>query len=263
MESTTGISTVEKGGPLDAVRGFGTMVGPSVVLDGIFLGAAATLVAGTVRKRKTTAGKLALAGAMLLAPLPAAYLLGFRESLLNWGSTPEDRWQVLPGDDLLPPASITRAIGIDAPAGAVWPWVAQLGQDRGGFYSYTWLENLAGCRMPNASTIHPEWQHREVGETIRLHPMSGLKVTLFEDGRALGIQGWGNLIVQPVDAKRCRLLIREPRPTGPGGLAYLLTLELPHFIMERKMLLTIKERAERAPVACTEANTEHTLPKAA
>jgi hypothetical protein len=262
MESATGKPTIQKGGPLDTARAFGTMFGPSVVLDGIILGATTTLLAGMVRNPKTTPGRLALAGAMLLAPWPAVYLLGFREGVLNWGSTPNDRWQVLPGDDLLPHETITRAIGIDAPAEAVWPWVAQLGQDRGGFYSYTWIENLAGCRMPNARTIHPEWQHREVGETIRLHPMSGLKVTLFEEGRALGMQGWGNVIVEPVDAGHCRLLIREPRPTGPGGMAHLLTLELPHFIMERKMLREIKQRAERA-AARTQATTELALPKAA
>jgi hypothetical protein len=84
-----------------------------------------------------------------------------------------------------------------------------------------------------------------VGETILLHPMSGLKVTLFEEGRALGIQGWGNVVVEPIDETHCRLIVREPRPAGPGGMAYLALLELPHFIMERKMLLGIKERAER------------------
>ncbi|HMA26843.1 MAG TPA: hypothetical protein VKO62_04340, partial [Solirubrobacterales bacterium] len=67
-----------------------------------------------------------------------------------------------------------HAIEVDAPAEQVWPWLAQLGQDRGGFYSYEWLENLAGCRMRNADRIHPEWQHREIGEKVMLHPLNGL-----------------------------------------------------------------------------------------
>ena len=63
---------------------------------------------------------------------------------------------------------------IEAPADAVWPWLAQLGQDRAGFYSYECLENLAGCQMHNADEIHPEWQQREPGETVYLHPLNGL-----------------------------------------------------------------------------------------
>ncbi len=62
--------------------------------------------------------------------------------------------------------------------------VAQLGQERGGFYSYEWLENLAGCEMRNADRIHPEWQQREVGELVMLHPANGLEVTRFEPGRS-------------------------------------------------------------------------------
>lgn len=241
-ESATG--AVPKGGPLDAARAFGVMLGPSFALDGLIL-AAAGAVAGTFMKRpESPRAKIAVVLAELIVAAPLVYLFSLRERILNWGSTPEERVRLLPGDELFPGNTITRAIAIAAPPEAVWPWIAQIGQERGGFYSYDWLENLAGCRMVNANEIHPDWQQRKVGETILLHPLSGLKVTLFEAGRALGIQGWGNIVVEKVDDRHSRLLIREPRPEGRGGVGYLLTLELPHFIMERKMLLGIRERAE-------------------
>jgi hypothetical protein len=82
---------------------------------------------------------------------------------------------------------------VEAPREAVWPWLAQIGQDRGGFYSNEWLENLAGCRMRNAERIHPEWQHREIGEKVMLHPLNGLPVKRFAPGREIGLEGWGLL----------------------------------------------------------------------
>jgi hypothetical protein len=128
----------------------------------------------------------------------------------------------------------------------VWPWLAQLGQDRGGFYSYEWLENLAGCRMRNADRIHPEWQEREVGETVKLHWASGLELTRFEPNRVYALGGW-YFVLEPEDG-RTRLIARGRFPRGRASIAYGLLLELPHFIMERKMLLGIKERAERARI---------------
>jgi hypothetical protein len=157
----------------------------------------------------------------------------------------------LPGDELVPNPAIesTRAIVVGAPVEEVWPWLAQIGQDRGGFYSYEWLENLAGCRMCNTDRIHPEWQHREVGERVYLHPAIGLKVTVFEPGRAIVLEGWGAFVVEPIDENRTRVLLRSRVPRGWVMLYYLLTIEVPHFIMERRMLKGIKERAERAEAA--------------
>jgi hypothetical protein len=128
----------------------------------------------------------------------------------------------------------------------VWPWLAQIGQDRGGFYSYEWLGNLAGCRMQNADQIHPEWQEREVCETVLRHPANGLKVALFEPKRVLALKSWGAFVLEPIDERRTRLIARGREQRGFASLAYTLLLEIPHFIMERRMLLGIKERAERA-----------------
>jgi hypothetical protein len=135
-------------------------------------------------------------------------------------------------------------VTIDAPVEEVWPWLAQLGQDRGGFYSYEWLENLAGCEMKNAERIHPEWQHRELGETVHLHPAGGLRVSVFEAGHALGLEGWGTFVVESAGADRSRLIARGGVPRGLGAVAYGVLMEIPHFLMERRMLLGIKARAE-------------------
>jgi hypothetical protein len=137
----------------------------------------------------------------------------------------------------------TRAVTIEAPVEEVWPWLAQIGQDRAGFYSYSWLENLAGCQLRNADEIHPEWQEREVRETVKLHWASGLEVTRFERNRVFALGGW-YFVLEPEDG-RARLIARSRFPRGLAGLAYGMLLELPHFIVERKMLLGIKERAER------------------
>jgi hypothetical protein len=152
----------------------------------------------------------------------------------------------LPGDELVPEPGIetTRAVSIDAPVEEVWPWVAQIGQDRGGFYSYEWLENLAGCRMRNADRIHPEWQHRARGDTVLLHPATGLELAVFEPNRSFGFQGWYLALVP--ENGHTRLLARGRAPKGAASVAYAILLELPHFIMERKMLLGIKSRAEGA-----------------
>jgi len=145
-----------------------------------------------------------------------------------------------------PASQSTRAVTIDAPVDEVWPWLAQLGQDRGGFYSYEWLENLAGCRMANADRIHAEWQHRDIGDTVLLHPATGLPVWLFERNRVLALKDWGAFVLQPAGERHTRLIARNRQQKGIAAAAYYVLLELPHFIMERKMLLGIKQRAERA-----------------
>jgi hypothetical protein len=134
-------------------------------------------------------------------------------------------------------------VTIGAPREQVWSWLAQIGQDRGGFYSYSWLENLAGCRLRNADRIHPEWQHREVGETVLLHPAAGIPLTRFDPPTSYALRGW-YFVVEPTSGNRTRLLARSRIPHGVASLAYAIFIELPHFIMERRMLLGIKARAE-------------------
>jgi hypothetical protein len=228
---------------IDGLRAFAVMLGGSIALNVAAAASVASVTRALIRRR-------------LPAPLAAAgvaatimYLEAIRPRMLNWGASADDACRQLPGDVLTPgdPIESTNAVTIDAPAKEVWPWLAQLGQDRGGFYSYEWLENLAGCRMQNADRIHPEWQRpRELGETVKLHWAFGLPVSIYEPGRALGLKGWGTFVVEPLNAKRTRLLARSHRKHGVGGLYNALLMQIPHFLMQRRMLLGIKERAERA-----------------
>jgi hypothetical protein len=171
-----------------------------------------------------------------------------RPWLRRWGATAEEREKALPGDEAVPHPTLqsTRAVTIEAEVQEVWPWLAQIGQDRAGFYSYEWLENLAGCRMHNADRIRPEWQHRRPGELLPLHPLHGQLVTRFEPSGVFAIEGWGAFILEPLPRSRTRLIARSRLPRGTVAIAYILLIELPHFLMERKMLLGLKQRAERA-----------------
>ena len=195
---------------------------------------------------------LAAAGAGALA----AYVLAVRPWHLRWGATDEELSERLPGDELVsfPNVEATHAITIDAPVEEVWPWLVQIGQDKGGFYSYTWLENLVGCNMHNADRIMPEFQSLSVGDIVRLHPQEPpLPVLVCEPPRTLVFGNnmdypgtWG-FYLKEVDEGTTRLVIRG-RGEWKSGLVNLLTayvlFEPAHFIMERKMLLGIKSRAE-------------------
>ena len=113
-------------------------------------------------RRRSASPLLAIAAA-------ATYLLLLRRPVLTWGATDEEAAATLPGDVLLPdPSGVsTRAVWIDAPPSAVWPWPAQMGPSpRGGAYTYDWIENLMGLNMHSADEVLAEFQHPEVGETI-------------------------------------------------------------------------------------------------
>jgi hypothetical protein len=217
----------------EAARAFGVVFGPSVLLD-TAAGAALASSARALRRHRRPAGAVALATGLI-----GAYLTIGRPLMLHWGATCEDL-------DADPAAHSTRAVTVDAPPEAVWPWLAQIGQDRAGFYSYEWLENLAGCEMRNADEVHAEWQRREPGEIVPLHPLNGLPVARFEPGRALALEGWGSFELEPHGPGTTRLIARGQAPRGIAAIADALLMEIPHFVMERKMLLGIKERAERA-----------------
>jgi hypothetical protein len=186
--------------------------------------------------------------ALLTLVAGAAYAAGVRW-MRRWGATPQERHMALAGDETVPNPSVqhTRAVTIAAPTARVWPWLAQIGQDRAGFYSYTWLENLAGCRMRNADRVHPEWQQRQIGDQLLLHPQTGLQVLGLSPGHSLTLDGGWYFVLEPDGPDRSRLLARWRSPSGPLNLVFGLLFDLPHFVMERKLLLGIKQRAEAVP----------------
>ncbi|HUK91861.1 MAG TPA: hypothetical protein VLZ81_15775 [Blastocatellia bacterium] len=216
-------------------------------------------------KRKTATSLLT--GMAVAGGAVATYAYLIRPWHLGWGATSFECNETLPGDELVPRPDnqATHAITINAAPEDVWPWIVQVGQTRGGFYSYTWLENMVGCRMRNADRIVPEWQNLEVDDQVWLHPKAPpLYVVALEPLRAIVL---GNSLLEPgsdggadvsgtwgfflkrIDDRTTRLLARNRWVRRSGLLDWLSTyvvLEPAHFVMERKMLLGIKGRVEGA-----------------
>jgi hypothetical protein len=179
--------------------------------------------------------------------------------MLRWGATDRELDEPLPGDDLLPHpvAQCTRALTILAPAEAVWPWLMQIGQDRGGFYSYTALENMIGCEMPAVNQIIGEWPDRQAGDIVWMAPAyryggeAYMVAERIEPNRAFILHRPGSLwsfILDPLDADSCRLIVRTrtgDNPLGGGPILQKLFWEPAHFLMERRMMLRIRQLAER------------------
>jgi hypothetical protein len=198
------------------------------------------------------------------AAVPALYMLGARPWHLRWGASEGEAQMVLPGDHLIPePTSVsTRAISIRAPLGQVWPWVVQMGQGRGGFYSYEFLENLAGSDIHNADRILPEHQELRAGDSFRLasaerYPEAALVVDAVEPKRFVVLRSpnvggeqagpgeefgftWA-FVLAPVGATGTRFILRA-RYQGPR--AVVLPMEAAQFMMERGTLRGLKRRAE-------------------
>lgn len=177
----------------------------------------------------------------------------------NFGATRAEREMPLPGDQFVPNAfdQSTFAVTITAPAEEVWRWLIQIGQDRGGFYSLTFLENLVGGDIHNRIEIRPEWQKRKVGDLVRLAPPSerdpagrlALPVLAVEPPHFLYLKGWGAFVLMPAaGGGNTRFFIRGRNDMGMGArIAIKLFLEPIHFIMQRRMMLGIKEVAEAGP----------------
>lgn len=105
----------------------------------------------------------------------------------HFRATPFERHAWLPGDELIDSADAQndRAVTIDTPPASVWPWIAQLGQTKAGFYSFEFLENAMGCEIDGVSRINPDWQHVSPDDELRLHPELALRVALVEPGEYL------------------------------------------------------------------------------
>jgi hypothetical protein len=182
----------------------------------------------------------------------ALYYAVIRRWILTWGATAEEAASRLPGDELLEHADgvSTRAIEIHAPASAVWPWVAQMGPSpRGGAYTYDWIENVLGLDMHSADRVLPEFQHPAVGETIELGARR-MHLARVEPEHVLAWRSedrnwvWMFVLIEHDGDTR---LISRNRFRLPTGLARIgmLPMEPGSLVLERKMLLGIKQRAEQ------------------
>lgn len=240
------------------LRAGAVVLGPSILVDVVVAGCTAAVVRRWLpRPRGARSWRRPLTRGLLTmgALAPWVYALAVRPWLVRWGASDDEVRRPLPGDDVVPEpaAQSTRAVTIHAPAAEVWKWLVQIGQGRAGFYSYDWLENLAGIDIHSADRIEPAWQSLAEGDFVRAAPGqripdAGWTVAALEPERALVLRGWGAFVLDPIDDHTTRLIARSRMPGRPALLAALrnaMTWELPHFIMERKMLLGIKERAER------------------
>jgi hypothetical protein len=216
------------------------------------------------RTRATARWRRAVARSVAVGAVAAAGVALLRARSLRWGATGEELNIALSGDELVPDADLTatRAVTVDADVEGVWPWIAQLGQARGGFYSYDFLENLVGLDIHSADRIVPEWQGIDVGDEVKFHPEGGMTAAVVEPGRALVLRGgipgtppfdfaWAFVVREQPDGTT-RLVVRE-RYRYLRWWARLLVepVEFVSFVMSKRMLRGIKERAERAVVAPT------------
>jgi hypothetical protein len=203
---------------------------------------------------------------LIVAHLLLTPIIGRRR--LTWGATAAETQLRLPGDELVPRPkwSFIYGVTIAAPPTKVWPWIAQIGQGRGGFYSYQTLENLVGCHIENLAEIRPELQHPAVGDAIRLHPESPpMRVALVEAPHALVLDGapaesgreggsaavtWQFFLARGNGSTRLLMRGRNDYDAELKERFFFgrFPLEPITFVMSRKMLLEIKRLAkERSP----------------
>lgn len=222
--------------------------------------------------RTDTLAKFGRVASLLAAVvvLFALFLLAVRPWYLRWGATDSEASAVMAGDEFVTggAAQSTRAITIAAAPERVWPWLLQLGQDRGGFYSYEFLENLVGTDMKYVDTLNPRLQRWKLGDKLWMYPPDKLggagyaTLQRLDPGSALvfGTRQIGTSLTEPTDGTWAfvlapcehgtRLLVRG---RGAARTSFLLrafdrlVFEPMHFVMERKMMEGIKARAEGRP----------------
>ena len=242
---------------------------PVIPPDGVLIGIALTGapgLAGLVLARETYSRSVSLWPLLrrVIEPVPALLIFAALWGLfvvvlhpwfMNWGSTSEEQAMVLPGDTAPPSTYFTRAITINAPTSAVWPWLLAIGQDRAGFFSNDYLENLTGADIHNADTLRLEWQQRDIGDRVPMASPGGqalvgdatlTTIHVLEPERVIADTP-GRFVLLPEPGSSTRLLIRESLndPLRSGALWVLW--DPMHFVMEQRMLHGIMERVEGQP----------------
>jgi hypothetical protein len=183
----------------------------------------------------------------------------YRRSHMRWGATDDEVAGAMPGDQLVsePSFNATRAITIDAPPEAVWPWLMQIGFGRAGWYSYDLFDNAA---RPSAERILPEYQDPKIGDWVpmssKVNETTAFKIKEFEPNRwmlwAKPHSTWAWKLV-PFEGGRTRLVTRVKdryawRDSPGNALVSLILMEFGDFPMMRKLFLNVKRRAERLAI---------------
>jgi hypothetical protein len=196
---------------------------------------------------------------LTLGGLTLLYVAVLRGRIMSWGATRQDAEARLPGDELLEDADgvSTRAIEIDAPARAVWPWIAQLGPSpRGGAYTYDWIENLLGLNMHSVDRVLPEFQDPQLGELIG-YGTNRMRLERVEPDAVLAWRSetgdwvW-SFVLREHDGATTLISRNRFRLPTLGVKLGMLPMEPASLVMERKMLLGIKQRAERLALSESE-----------
>jgi hypothetical protein len=192
-------------------------------------------------------------GVVILVVLLALLLTPWMD---RWRTTTEERLMELPGDkyNRTPGRVANRAVTINAPAEKIYPWIVQIGADKSGMYSYTWLERLVGCKMAKDETIHPEWQNLAEGDEMKMcagefaPPPYIVIETLPNQAVIYGhkegdawVDVWQFVLVPQSDGTT-RLITRTSTNMTGGMWEVIRPIS---FTMERKMLLTLKKLAEQ------------------
>lgn len=191
------------------------------------------------------------------AALVGVYLAVIRPWHLRWGAMDHEVQRAMPGDDLVPHPHLvaTRAVTVNAPAAAIWPWLIQMGYRRAGWYSYDWIDN-DGLRV---ETIIPALQHLQVGDVLLTDASGGFQVEAIDPERSLVLAIRDadavvscTIMLAPLDPAQTRLIFRLRLHVARSlrGLGFLLMMDLGDFVMMRKQLLGIKRRAEATGGVC-------------
>jgi hypothetical protein len=200
---------------------------------------------------------------LILAIAAVFYWFRVRRWFSRWGATAGDLTRVMAGDSVIvtPMHLQTHAITVDAPPECIWPWLVQMGYGRGGLYSYDWLDRLFGyLDRPSANCILPQFQQLAVGDVIPLGRGSAFPVTAVEPYRALVLSGRSDEFqwvwqfgLYPLDGGRTQLVSRGAQrfPNTIGRWLFMRVMEPAAFIMTRRMLLGLKQRAEALRAART------------
>ncbi len=182
--------------------------------------------------------------------LALVYWIFIRPVHISWGTTALELQMKFPADELISPNQVvsTRAINIKAPKEKIWPWLAQTGQNRGGFNSYYWLENLFAAKMVNADSIMLQWQNPQPGDTVYYGEGEGYELISFvKRNEYYSLGGW-TLYLDSVNTNNTRLIVRYPSMEVKQNVVmkifYYGLFEALHFIMESGMMMGIKQKAE-------------------